>query len=44
MEESTKYFEKVYSSGTIEELNDLAGFYNDVEGSVYRNMSKMVVD
>ena len=43
-EKASKYFEKVYLSGTIEELNELASFYDEVGGPAYRNMSDMVVE
>lgn len=42
-EEASKYFEKVYISGRIEELNELADFYDEVGGPAYKNMSDMVV-
>ena len=32
-EEASRYFEKVYISGRIEELNELADFYDEVGGS-----------
>lgn len=34
---------KVYISGRIEELNELADFYDEVGGPAYENMSDMVV-
>ena len=43
-EEASKYFEKVYISGKIEELNELAQFYEEVGGAAYQNMSDMIVD
>lgn len=42
-EEAFKYFEKVYISGRIEELNELADFYDEVGGPAYENMNDMVV-
>lgn len=41
--EASKYFEKVYLNGTIEELNELASFYDEVGGPAYKNMSDMCV-
>lgn len=42
-EEASKYFEKVYISGRIEELNELADFYDEVGGPACENVSDMVV-
>lgn len=41
-EEASKYFEKVYISGRIEELNELADFYDEVGGSAYSDLSEMI--
>lgn len=40
-DEASKYFETVYLNGTIEELNELASFYEEVGGPAYKNMSDM---
>ena len=42
-EEASRYFEKVYISGRIEELNELADFYDEVGGPAYSGLSEMVV-
>lgn len=42
-EEGSRYFEKVYISGRIEELNELADFYNEVGGPAYSGLSDMIV-
>lgn len=42
-DEASKYLEKVYMSGRIEELNELASFYQG-QGPAYENMCYMVVD
>lgn len=42
-DKASKYFEKVYLNGTIEELNELASFYDEVGGPAYKNMSDMCV-
>jgi len=42
-EEASRYFEKVYMSGRIEELNELSDFYNEVGGPAYNDLSEMIV-
>lgn len=42
-EEASKYFEKIYISRRIEELNELADFYDEVGKPAYENISDMVV-
>lgn len=42
-DEASRYFEKVYMNGAIEELNELASFYDKVGGHAYKNMSDMCV-
>lgn len=43
-DEASKYFERGYLNGAIEELNELASFYDEVGGPAYRNMGDMCVD
>ena len=40
---ASKYFEKIYISRRIEELNELADFYDEVGKPAYENISDMVV-
>ena len=42
-DEASKYLEKVYLSGKLEGLNELASFYQG-QGPAYENMCTMVVD
>ncbi len=42
-EEASRYFEKVYISGRIEELNELADFYDEVGGPAYGDLSDTIV-
>lgn len=43
-EEASKYFEKVYISGRIEELNELADFYDGVGGFPYNDLNEMITN
>ena len=43
-DEASKYFEKVYLNGVLEELNELAWFYDEVGVSAYKGMSEIAVE